>query len=522
MATICPPSQEDNAPTDPDAVLSDGEQYPVDNGTIGPKSTNSTPNRDGGDPGTPRSGTITPASLTQSPPRVRPQVPNWPTGYTRCFQSALDGQVEHLFRARWRPSAGAYGVPQAEEQIENLVALLVKACRDTENVLDDGLHASYFEPGGMWMRDPKDIEAICWNLVQKTISIHVDGAYGLQWNHDYPSPRNGNATLTFPQRVFVLNLLLKHYKIVAHSMMLQQNVEETIVLVLTRLFVDNKFKEALSEMHGFYKDEVANHLRNMGVPSTPRSELTPRRSRYKFEGGQWSQESTPCKGGYEFQDGQDSPSTPRRRAVWSPNGFHPQTPPIARESEAINRNTDFQGEQGSPESTLREGSYEYQDIQDSPSTQRRAQWSPKDVDPQTPPAGQELKVMNMQNEFQDGNVSQETTSRNGSDEFQDIQDSPSAQLRAQWSPSDPSSQTPPAGQESKAINIQNGHLSQETSRNGWDEFQGSQNLPSTPQRRAHWSPEDINPQSSQNAREFQTDNNVLPLKDVDWDTWMQF
>jgi hypothetical protein len=338
------------------------------------------------------------------------------------------------------------------------------ACRDTENVLDDELHASYFEPGGMWTRDPKDIEAICWNLVQKTVSIHMDGAYGLQWNHDYPSPRNGNATLTFPQRVFLLNLLLKHYKIVAHSMMLQQNVEETIVLVLTRLFVDNKFKEALSAMHGFYKDEVANHLRNMGVPSTPRSELTPRNSRYNLEGGQWSQESTPCKGGYIFQGGQDSPSTPQRRAVWSPNGVNPQTPPTARELELINRYTEFHGEQGSPESTLREGSYGYQDIQDLPSTQRRAQWSPKDVDPQTPPAGRE----------------------------------------------------------SKAINIQNGHLSHEKLRNGTDEFQGSQNPPSTPQRRAPWSLEDVNFETSQVTQEAQPDNRNSPVEDVDWDTWMQF
>ena len=245
----------------------------ADNSTNYSETGQSAPNGDAeeygdaGESGVQRSATIAiPLSLQAHPP-VRPQVSQWPTGYTRCFESPLDGQVQHLFRPRWRPPTGAFGVPQTEEEMERFVAELVTACRNTEMVLDGMLCAIE-----MWERDPKDIEAICWNLVQAAVSLHIDGAYGLRWSRAPPSPDGFDANLTFSQRLFMLQLLLKHYKGFVHKMMLQKDVEETLVLVQTCLFEEYHFMEGINNLPMSFQDGIIEHFQNLDKPPEQETE----------------------------------------------------------------------------------------------------------------------------------------------------------------------------------------------------------------------------------------------------------
>ncbi|KAF1966751.1 hypothetical protein BU23DRAFT_661753 [Bimuria novae-zelandiae CBS 107.79] len=146
------------------------------------------------------------------------------------------------------------------------------AFKNTSAVFDDDDPSlSYFRCGGIWTQDPRDIEAICWNLVQAAVSLHVDGAYGLQWRRlpeKLPTPTEQDAKLTFEQRMLCLGLLLRHYKIFAHRMMLQQDLEETLVLIYTRLFQTCQFGIHLRKMPEEYREFIVKALQAGAEPSS--------------------------------------------------------------------------------------------------------------------------------------------------------------------------------------------------------------------------------------------------------------
>jgi hypothetical protein len=131
------------------------------------------------------------------------------------------------------------------------VTRLLAAFVDTRAVLDDPQHAAQFKRGGMWMHTQDDIELVCWNLVQVAISLHVVGAVGLQLRRTpalRPPPESSDAKLTFGVRMFFLELLVRHYKVVAHKMMLGREVEETLMWVFTWLWGKARFKDAMARM----------------------------------------------------------------------------------------------------------------------------------------------------------------------------------------------------------------------------------------------------------------------------------
>ncbi|KAJ4352214.1 uncharacterized protein N0V89_007561 [Didymosphaeria variabile] len=196
------------------------------------------------------------------------------------FRSALEAQLSHQWEPCWKPASGSYGVPQTDREQKSHVARLFKAFLDTRKVYDDSRYAAKFQPGGIWTQDPADIELTCWNLVKAAIDLHVVGATGLQFRRMpqmIPPQKRMETDLTFLRRLFCLELLVKHYKTVAHEIMKRRDVEEYLVQVCGYLFEKCQFNAVMDKMAPPQREALVMEWERRGPverPQTARSSTT--------------------------------------------------------------------------------------------------------------------------------------------------------------------------------------------------------------------------------------------------------
>ncbi|KAJ4299831.1 hypothetical protein N0V90_005077 [Kalmusia sp. IMI 367209] len=189
------------------------------------------------------------------------------------FRDALDGQVNHLMLPCWTPSSRSYGVPLSNREYVPHVVRLFTAFMDTRTVCDDEhaqTSAAHFQSGGIWTQDVADVESICWNLVEATVSLHTVGAVGLLYRRcpqNRPDPSSMDAKITFGQRIFLVELLVKHYKSIAHRMMLQKDVEEHLVFAHSYLFGTLKFGQKLAGISTQMRTAMHHEFSRRGMPS---------------------------------------------------------------------------------------------------------------------------------------------------------------------------------------------------------------------------------------------------------------
>lgn len=186
------------------------------------------------------------------------------------FNEVFEAQAVHLFQPSWRPTTGDYGLPLTQHAWKEHVYRLRYAFTDCSLVFDGKRNVDRFHSDGQWVQDPKDIEAVCWELVQHLVSLHVDGAYGLFWRRlpdPRPAPNHTDSMLSFRQRIFLLEIGITFYKGFAHSLMLRESSETLLVNMNSFLFLTLNFKEHVLSVPAERRRYLVQTYNNRAMPA---------------------------------------------------------------------------------------------------------------------------------------------------------------------------------------------------------------------------------------------------------------
>ncbi|KAL6706979.1 hypothetical protein ACN47E_004929 [Coniothyrium glycines] len=155
------------------------------------------------------------------------------------FASAVQAQ-EYLRTPIWRPKSGSYGVPRAAKERMVYVKLIYDGLINLDHVLDftewpeDAF--KFNADTGEWS-NAQDIEAIAHKVVDVAISIHDHGITGLQFARQ-PGLKTfapNDQLFTFQERIYLMHLLIKHYKFVANLVMRQEFIEQYLARIWSSL-----------------------------------------------------------------------------------------------------------------------------------------------------------------------------------------------------------------------------------------------------------------------------------------------
>lgn len=182
-------------------------------------------------------------SATQLPP-MDLENPNFED--TRSAKTFLQQSV-------WRPKSENYGVPRSMNERLRYVKRIYDAIIDLSDVQDADMwpaEGPKFRPGtGMWAH-PKDIEAISQEIVETAIKIHKVGVHGLRFQRDDGLRvfQAYDAIFTFPERIFFMAHLLRHFKLKADAVMRNSFIEEFLARIWSELMDQPTFRTTWGSM----------------------------------------------------------------------------------------------------------------------------------------------------------------------------------------------------------------------------------------------------------------------------------
>ncbi|KAI4913935.1 hypothetical protein J4E90_005655 [Alternaria incomplexa] len=161
--------------------------------------------------------------------------------------------ASYLEEVIWRPSTGAYAVPQNEAEksyyVKKICFSLVNLSNLWDTVADVYPYAVRFSKTGTWA-DPRDIEATAHIIVSNAMRIHKMGVAGLPFRRceEFESLNAEDMDFTFPQRIHYLARLFWHSKVAADNVMLGRDIAKYVALPLTSLRHLPRFEQEWSSM----------------------------------------------------------------------------------------------------------------------------------------------------------------------------------------------------------------------------------------------------------------------------------
>ncbi|KAH7406552.1 hypothetical protein DE146DRAFT_753118 [Phaeosphaeria sp. MPI-PUGE-AT-0046c] len=143
----------------------------------------------------------------------------------RSFQDSAAAR-HHLNQNHWRPITKSYGVPQTENERLPYVKKIYDAMINVSRVDDEEYFATdkqcFDARLGVWGTDPKSVEAIAHEVVDKCIHIHNHGVTGLALQrlpHLQLPNDHSDRVWTFAQRIHLMSTIVRSFKFCANHVM---------------------------------------------------------------------------------------------------------------------------------------------------------------------------------------------------------------------------------------------------------------------------------------------------------------
>lgn len=195
----------------------------------------------------------------------------------RHFSNSAEAR-QYITLPYWRPATQSYGVPQTEADRLPYVKKIYDALIDTSDVHDRMTWAADFQrfhpTHGLWATSTRSIEAIAHEVVDKCIAIHTRGITGLLLGRlpSLQQPDHSDRIFTFPERIHLLALFVRHYKFGANQVMESGMTTQFLARIWTTLWDQPEFQQKWRNASPAAQRHLLEVAPYVGMPATPISE----------------------------------------------------------------------------------------------------------------------------------------------------------------------------------------------------------------------------------------------------------